>query len=427
MDVARTGVSRKKNIKRAVLAVVVLAVGGGLTFWLSRLQPAAVAVEASTLWPDTVKRGPMLRNVRGMGTLVPEEILFVPAITDGRVDRIFLRAGAAVQPDTVLLELSNPELQLAAVDADWLVKQAEATYKDLKVKLESARLDQESTAARVQSELVQAKLTSERDEALLKLGLKADLEFRLSKAKADELEGRYKIERQRIEITKESVEAQLGSQQVQIEKQKAARALKQQQVGQLKVRAGAAGVLQQMSVEVGQKILMGAALAKIAQPTRLKAELKIAETQVKEITLGQPATVDTRNGLIQGVVSRIDPAAVNGTVTVDVKLTSALPAGARPDLSVDGTVDLERIADVIQMGRPVYGQPFSTITLFRVNADGKEALRVPVKLGRASVNQIEVVEGLKVGDKVILSDMSQYDTHNRIRLQSRNGICRHHC
>ena len=417
MDVARTGVSRKKNIKRAVLAVVVLAVGGGLTFWLSRLQPAAVAVEASTLWPDTVKRGPMLRNVRGMGTLVPEEILFVPAITDGRVDRIFLRAGAAVQPDTVLLELSNPELQLAAVDADWLVKQAEATYKDLKVKLESARLDQESTAARVQSELVQAKLTSERDEALLKLGLKADLEFRLSKAKADELEGRYKIERQRIEITKESVEAQLGSQQVQIEKQKAARALKQQQVGQLKVRAGAAGVLQQMSVEVGQKILMGAALAKIAQPTRLKAELKIAETQVKEITLGQPATVDTRNGLIQGVVSRIDPAAVNGTVTVDVKLTSALPAGARPDLSVDGTVDLERIADVIQMGRPVYGQPFSTITLFRVNADGKEALRVPVKLGRASVNQIEVVEGLKVGDKVILSDMSQYDTHNRIRLQ----------
>ncbi len=417
MDVARTGVSRKKNIKRAILAVVVLAAGGGLTYWLSRLQPAAVAVEASTLWPDTVKRGPMLRNVRGMGTLVPEEILFVPAITDGRVDRIFLRAGAAVQPDTVLLELSNPELQLAAVDADWLVKQAEAKYKDLKVKLESARLDQESTAARVQSELVQAKLTSERDEALLKLGLKADLEFRLSKAKADELEGRYKIERQRIEITKESVEAQLGSQQVQIEKQKAARTLKQQQVGQLKVRAGAAGVLQQMSVEVGQKILMGAALAKIAQPTRLKAELKIAETQVKEIALGQPATVDTRNGLIQGVVSRIDPAAVNGTVTVDVKLISALPAGARPDLSVDGTVDLERIADVIQMGRPVYGQPFSTITLFRVNADGKEALRVPVKLGRASVNSIEVVEGLKVGDKVILSDMSQYDTHNRIRLQ----------
>ena len=417
MDVARTGVTRKKNIKRAILAVVVVAAVGGLTYWLSKLQPAAVAVEASTLWPDTVKRGPMLRNVRGMGTLVPEEILFVPAITDGRVDRIFLRAGAAVQPDTILLELSNPELQLAAVDADWLVKQAEATYKDLKVKLESARLDQESTAARVQSELVQAKLTSERDEALLKLGLKADLEFRLSKAKADELEGRYKIERQRIEITKESVEAQLGSQQVQIEKQKAVRAFKQQQVGQLKVRAGAAGVLQQMSVEVGQKILMGAALAKIAQPTRLKAELKIAETQVKEIALGQPATVDTRNGLIQGVVSRIDPAAVNGTVTVDVKLTSALPAGARPDLSVDGTVDLERIADVMQMGRPVYGQPFSTITLFRVNADGKEALRVPVKLGRASVNSIEVVEGLKVGDKVILSDMSQYDTHNRIRLQ----------
>jgi multidrug efflux pump subunit AcrA (membrane-fusion protein) len=247
--------------------------------------------------------------------------------------------------------------------------------------------------------------------------LKSDLEYKLSKAKADELGGRHDIERQRIAISRESVEAQLASQQVQIEKLKAALALKRQQVGQLKVRAGASGVLQQMPVEVGQKILMGAVLAKIAQPTRLKAELKIAETQVKEITLGLPATVDTRNGLIQGVVSRIDPAAVNGTVTVDVKLTSALPAGARPDLSVDGTVDLERIAEVLQMGRPVYGQPFSTITLFRVNPDGKEALRVPVKLGRASVNSIEVVEGLKAGDRVILSDMSQYDTHNRIRLQ----------
>lgn len=417
MDVPRTGVSRKKNIKRAITGVLVLGAVGGLTFWLSRLQPAAVAVEASTLWPDTVKRGPMLRNVRGMGTLVPEEILFVPAITDGQVNRIYLRAGAEVRPDTVLLELSNPELELAAVDADWQVKQAEANYKDLRVKLESARLDQESAAARVQSEWTQAKLTSDRDEALIKLGLKSDLEYKLSKAKADELDGRYKIERQRIEISKDSVEAQLASQQVQIEKLKAALALKRQQVGQLKVRAGAAGVLQQLPVEVGQKILMGAVLAKIAQPTRLKAELKIAETQVKEITLGLPATVDTRNGLIQGVVSRIDPAAVNGTVTVDVKLTSALPAGARPDLSVDGTVDLERIGDVLQMGRPVYGQPFSTITLFRVNPDGKEALRVPVKLGRASVNSIEVVEGLKAGDKVILSDMSQYDTHNRIRLQ----------
>ena len=417
MDVPRTGVSRKKNIKRAITAVVVLGAVGGVTFWLSRLQPAAVAVEASTLWPDTVKRGPMLRNVRGMGTLVPEEILFVPEITDGQVRRIYLRAGAVVQPDTVLLELSNPELELAAVDADWQVKQAEANFKDLRVKLESTRLEQESAAARVQSEWTQAKLTADRDEALIKLGLKSDLEYKLSKAKADELGGRHDIERQRIAISRESVEAQLASQQVQIEKLKAALALKRQQVGQLKVRAGASGVLQQMPVEVGQKILMGAVLAKIAQPTRLKAELKIAETQVKEITLGLPATVDTRNGLIQGVVSRIDPAAVNGTVTVDVKLTSALPAGARPDLSVDGTVDLERIAEVLQMGRPVYGQPFSTITLFRVNPDGKEALRVPVKLGRASVNSIEVVEGLKAGDRVILSDMSQYDTHNRIRLQ----------
>ena len=417
MDVPRAGVSRNRNARRALTVVLILSALGAATFGLSRLQPAALAVESSTLWPDTVKRGPMLRNVRGIGALVPEEILFVPALTDGQVLRIHLRPGAAVQPATVLLELANPELELAAVDAEWQVKQAEANGKDLRVKLESARLDQEATAARVQSEWNQARLTADRDDALTKMGLKSDLESKLSQAKADELAGRYRIERQRLDISRESIEAQLAAQQVQIEKLKAALALKRRQVDQLKVRAGAAGVLQQLPVEVGQRILMGAVLAKIAQPTRLKAELKIAETQVREISLGLPATIDTRNGLIQGVVSRIDPAAVNGTVTVDVQLTSALPAGARPDLSVDGTVDLERLSDVLQMGRPVYGQPFSTITLFRITPDGKEALRVPVKLGRASVNAMEIVEGLQAGDRVILSDMSQYDAHQRLRLQ----------
>jgi HlyD family secretion protein len=348
---------------------------------------------------------------------VPEEILFVPAISEGRVEKIHMRAGAIVKADTVLLELSNPELQLAAFDAEWQVKAAAATYRDLKVKLESQRLDQVSNAARVSSEFSQAKLQADRDEALIKLGLKSDLEYRLTKAKADELAGRTKIENQRVSNFAESVEAQLAAQTVQIEKLKAAWELKKQQVQQLKVRAGAAGVLQQMAVEVGQKVLPGAVLAKVAQPTKLKAELKIAETQTKDILIGQAATIDTRNGLIPGHVSRIDPAAINGTVTVDVKLDGALPAGARPDLSVDGTVDLERIADVVFVGRPVYGQPNSTITLFKLVPGTDEAVRVPVKLGRASVNHIEVVEGLSVGDTVLLSDMSQHDSQNRIKLK----------
>jgi HlyD family secretion protein len=417
MDVPREGAAKKKLIKRIAAGTVLLGAAAGITIWLGKLQPAAVTVEYSTVWPDTVKRGPMLRNVRGMGTLVPEEILFVPAITEGRVEKIHLRAGATVRENTVLLELSNPELQLAAFDAEWQVKAAEATYRDLKVKLESQRLDQVSNAARVKSEFSQAKLQADRDEALIKLGLKSDLEYRLTKAKADELAGRTQIEDQRVSNFSESVEAQLAAQKVQIEKLKAAWELKKQQVQQLKVRAGAAGVLQQMAVEVGQKVLPGAVLAKVAQPTKLKAELKIAETQTKDIQIGQPASIDTRNGIIPGRVSRIDPAAINGTVTVDVKLEGALPAGARPDLSVDGTVDLERIADVVYIGRPVYGQPNSTITLFKLVPGTDEAVRVPVKLGRASVNHIEVVEGLSVGDTVLLSDMSQHDSQNRIKLK----------
>lgn len=417
MDIKREGAAKKRMIRRIVIGVVLLAGAGGVTYWLSKLQPAAVSVEGSMVWPGTVKRGPMLRNVRGMGTLVPEEILFVPAITEGRVERIHLRAGAEVKANSILLELSNPELQLAAFDLEWQVKAAEATYKDLKVKLESQRLDQVSNAARVQSEFTQAKLQADRDEALIKLGLKSDLEYKLTKAKADELAGRTKIEAQKVANFGDSVEAQLAAQNVNIEKTKAAWELKKQQVDQLKVRAGADGVLQQMAVEVGQKVLPGAVLAKVAQPTKLKAELKIAETQTKDIMIGQQATIDTRNGLIPGHVVRIDPAAINGTVTVDVKLDGALPAGARPDLSVDGTVDLERIADVVYVDKPVYGQPNNTITLFKLIPGTDEAVRVPVKLGRASVNHIEILEGLAVGDTVILSDMSQQDSQNRIRLK----------
>ena len=417
MDVPREGAAKKRTIRRVAVAIVVIGIAAGVTYWLGKLQPAAVTVEYSTVFPDTVKRGPMLRNVRGMGTLVPEEILFVPANSEGRVERIFKRAGATVKPDTVLLELSNPELQLAAFDAEWQVKAADATYRDLKVKLESQRLDNVSNAARVQSEFAQAKLQADRYEALIKLGLKSDLEYKLTKSKADELAGRTRIEDQRVKNFNESIEAQLAAQKVQIEKLRAAWDLKKQQVAQLKVRAGASGVLQQMAVEVGQKVLPGAVLAKVAQPSKLKAELKIAETQAKDIAIGLQATIDTRNGLIPGRVVRIDPAAINGTVTVDVQLHGALPAGARPDLSVDGTVDLERIADAVYIGRPVYGQPHSTITLFKLVPGTDEAVRVPVKLGRASVNHIEVVEGLTVGDTVLLSDLSQHDSQNRIKLK----------
>jgi HlyD family secretion protein len=416
MDVPRKGARRMRIIKRSIAAGVVLCAVPLITWGLSRLKPAAPTVEAGTLWMDNVKRGPMLRQVRGLGTLVPEEVLWIPAVTDGRVDRVLLRPGAQVTPDTILLEMSNPELELAATDFEWQVKSAEATYTDLKVKLETQKLEQRAKTAQVQSEFVQAQLKADRDEKLAKDGLTPDLNLRLSKATADELKHRFEIEGKRLEIIDESIQAQLASQKVQIAKLRAQWELKRQQVQAMKIRAGTTGVLQQLPVEVGQRLTAGTILAKVAQPWKLKAELKIPETQAKDIALGQKAEVDTRNGVIPGRVSRIDPAAVNGTVTVDVKLEGELPQGARPDLSVDGTVEIERLTDVLYVGRPVFGQPNSTVTVFRLEPDGKEAVRVQVKFGRTSVNTIEVLEGLRIGDRVVMSDMSAWDAHNRIRL-----------
>jgi HlyD family secretion protein len=417
MDVPRKNASRNRMIRRAVIAGVSLCAVAFVTLGVSRLKPAAPTVEGSTVWPDVVKRGSMLRQVRGLGTLVPEEILFIAAQTDGRVDRIAVRPGAVVSPDTVLLQLSNPELELAANDAEWQVKAAEASYTDLRVRLESQKLEQQSVAARVHSDYVQAKLKADLEQKLGDAGLTSEINLKTTKAIADELGNRSSIEKKKVEISGESIEAQLAAQRVQIEKLRAALQLKKAQVSQLYVRAGAAGVLQQLPVEVGQRLTPGTVLAKIAQPSKLKAELKIPETQAKDILLGQTVQIDTRNGVIPGKVSRIDPAVLNGTVTVDVRLEGDLPSGARPDLSVDGSVEIERLSDVLYVGRPVLGQPNSTITLFRVEADGKEAVRVPVKLGRTSVSTIEIVEGLKIGDRVILSDMSAMDGHNRIRLQ----------
>lgn len=417
MDVPRKNAGRNRLVRRIVIAVLVVGVASAVTLGLDRMKPAAPEVDGSTVWPDTVKRGPMLREVRGLGTLVPEEILFIAAQTDGRVDRIDVRPGAVVNSDTVLLQLSNPELELAANDYDWQVKAAEAAYTDLRVRLESQKLEQQSVAARVHSDFVQAKLKADLEQKLGEQGLTSEINLKTTKAIADELSNRSSIEKKKVDISGESIEAQLAAQRVQIEKLRATWKLKKAQVEQLKVRAGARGVLQQLPVEVGQRLTPGTVLAKIAQPSKLKAELKIAETQAKDIMPGQVAKIDTRNGIIPGRVSRIDPAVVNGTVTVDVRLEGELPLGARPDLSVDGSVEIERLNDVMYVGRPVLGQPNSTITLFKLDATGKEATRVPVKLGRTSVATIEILEGLRVGDRVILSDMSAMDGSNRIRLR----------
>jgi HlyD family secretion protein len=387
-----------------------------ITWGLSTLKPAAPTVEKATVWTDTVKRGPMLIQVRGLGTLVPEEILWIPATTDGRVVRRFVLPGSPVTADTVVLELTNPELEQLALDAEWQLRAAQAQLNSLKAQLESQLLDQKAAAATVQSEYQQAKLNAEKDEELAKLGLGASLNVKLSKAKAEALTTRNSIEQQRLQVSSDSVKAQLDAQKARVEQLRALYELKRTQLDSLRVRAGAEGVLQELPVEVGQRVTAGTILAKVAQPTRLKAQLKIPETQAKDVQIGQVASIDTRNGIIPGSVMRVDPAVQNGTVTVDVKLEGALPKGARPDLSVDGTIEIERLRDVLYVGRPAFGQPNSTVGIFKLEAGGKEAARVQVKLGRSSVNTVEILSGLQVGDQVILSDMSAWDAFNRIRL-----------
>jgi HlyD family secretion protein len=416
MDVPREG-ARKRKIIRRVIWITLLAVSVPLiTVGLSRLKPAAPSVEAGTLWTDVVRRGPMIRNTRGLGTLVPEEILYIPAQIDARVEKVNIRPGAPVRPETVIMVLSNPDLSLAAEDLKWQVRQAEANYEDLRVKLETANLDLRATLAKTESEYVQAKLRYEKELALSKEGLTPDLNVGLAKAAAEELGKRLELDKKRLEISTQSVEAQLASQKVQIEKLRAAWDLKKRQVDELNIRAGADGVLQEMALEPGQRVPVGTVLAKVAQPSKLKAELRVPETQAKDVMIGQVAEVDTHNGIIPGKVSRIDPAAVNGNVRVDIRLEGPLPAGARPDLSVDGTIVLERLADVLYVQRPVSGQPNSLIGLFKVTADGKEANRVQVRIGRVSVQTVEILDGLRIGEKVILSDMSQWDGQDRLRL-----------
>ncbi len=418
MDISRPDLKAKKRKRQALtiaVGVVVLAV---VTFLVMRLKPAAPTVDRSVVWTDTVKRGPMVRQVRGLGTLVPREdaIRQIPAQTEATVVRILVLPGSTVKPDTVLLELADPQATQQALDAELALKGARADLSNIKVKVQSDLMAQKSAAATVNADYNQAQRQAKTDKSLYGLGVISGLAYNSSQGKADELTTRNKLEEQTIDINEKAVESQIAVQQAKVDQAQAIYDLKRQQLDALRVRAGISGVLTSLPMAVGQHVTLGTMLAQVVQPNQLKAQLKIPETQARDIQLGQPASIDTHNGIADGKVTRIDPAVVNGTVTVDAELVGTLPDGLRTDLSVDGTIDLERMKDVLYVGRPAFGNENSTITLFRLDPDGKGAVRVPVKVGRASVNAIQVIEGLHEGDTVILSDMSRYDTADRIRL-----------
>ncbi len=417
MDIQRPSNAHAKKIRRVVYGTVALLLVGGVTYGLSKLRPAAPSVDRATIWSDEVKRGPMLREVRGLGTLVPEDIRWVAAQTDAHVDKWVLRPPAIVKPSSIIMELSDPTVQKDGVDAEYQLKGAEADYDNLKVQVNSDLMSQKATEASVRSDYEQARIQHVTDEKLANEGLTSRLIEQQSKVKSEQLAIRLQLEAERTNIATDSARARLAAQQAKVEQMKALYQLKKRQVEALHVRAGIDGVLQLLPVDVGQHVTPGMNLARVADPKKLRAEVKIAETQAKDVMPGQKATIDTRNGIVNGHVSRVDPSVINGTVTVDVTIDDPLPPGARPDLSVDGTITLENLRDVLYVGRPVHGQADSTIGIFKIVDDGSEAVRVNVKLGRSSVNTIEIVQGLKIGDKVILSDMSQWDNVDRVRLK----------
>lgn len=417
MDIARPDLvlarRRRRLMVGAAVAMAVLVIAAGV----SRLEPAVLTVDGSTVWIDSVQRGDMLREVRGIGTLVPEEIRLVAAATEGRVERILALPGATVEPDTVLIELSNDELQLQAIEAESQYGAAAAQLAEARARIEGARLDQQATAARVASEARQARMRAEAEAELATQGLVAALTANLSKAAADELEARSRVEAERLRLVTGSVEAQIAVARAAVDQRKGLADLRRSQLGALRVRAGIAGVLQSVPVEVGQRVAPGTNLARVVQPARLKAVVRIPETLAKDVGLGLTAVIDTRGGTVRGQVARIDPAAQGGTVAVDVTFGDAtLPAGARPDLTVDGTIEIERLQGVLHVGRPAQATEQATLGLFRVGPDGY-AQRTPVQLGRASVNRVEVRSGLAEGDRVVLSDTSAWDGLDRVRLR----------
>jgi HlyD family secretion protein len=392
-----------------------------ITVGLAQLKPAAPPVERGSLLFDNVKRGQLIRQVRGNGTLVPQEIRWIPTINQGRVERIVVLPGARVKADAVLVELSNPDVIQAEFDARSQVKTAEADLANLRVQLDSQKLTQRSAVATARSNFSAAKLDLEVNEELAKSGLVPGITLKQSKTKAEELANLLEIEEERLKISADAAAAQIAAQETKLAQLKGQLELKRQQVEALKIRAGVDGVLQRLGdmtnpLQEGEQLPAGALVARVAEPSHLKAAIKIAETQAKDVQLDQFAEIDTRNGIIPGHVIRVDPAVENGTVTVDVALDASLPKGARPDLSVDGTIQLEKLDDVLYVARPVQGQPESLVSLFKVSAGGREAMRVQVKLGRSSVSTIEILQGLQLGDQIILSDMSQWDSFERVRL-----------
>jgi HlyD family secretion protein len=417
MDIPRQNAARARRRRQIIFGAVGIALILLITLGISRLKPAAPTVERGTVWLDTVKRGPMLRQVRGLGTLVPTDIRWLPAATEGRVERLLIQPGTKVKANDVILEMSNPTTTQAALDAEWQLKAAEAEYQNLAVQLQSQVLAQKSEWAKVQSEYSQSKRQADTDAELAKLGVISNMALETSQGKAKELKMRDEIEQQRLTNSGETLKAQLSAQKAKVEQARAMYGLRREQLEALRVKAGTEGVLQELPLKEGQWVTPGTTLAKVVQPEHLKAELRVPETQAKDIALGLPASIDTRNGIVQGKVSRIDPSVQNGTVTVDVQLEGPLPQGARPDLSVDGTVDLENLKNVLYVGRPAFGQEKSTVEIFKVDPDGKAASRAKVQLGRSSVNTVEIISGLNEGDQVILSDMSRWDKYDRVRLE----------
>src|SRR5215469_10939907 len=416
MDVPRVGVAAKKR-KRRIIIITASVLGLILaTIAISRLKPAVPSVERSTVWIDTVKRGPMVRQVRGLGTLVPEDIRWIPTNTEGRVEKIIIWPGTHVEPDSVILELSSPELEQAAHDAALQATAAEAELTTLRATLQRELLDQEATTTKAKSDYEQAKMERETNDQLAKNGLVAVLQYKTSKVKEAELANRNDIEQKRLAFARDSIDPQLAAKQAAVDQAKQLAKLKTDQVEALHVRAGMSGVLQQLPVQIGQRVKVGDNLARVADPTKLKAQVKIAETQAKDIQVGQKAVIDTRNGTANGHVTRVDPAVEQGTVTVDVAFDEPLPKGARPDLSVDGTIELEHLDNVVYVGRPAFGQENNTVGMFRLVDGTSDAVRTPVKLGKSSVNTIQILDGLQPGDQVILSDTSAWDSHDRIRL-----------
>jgi HlyD family secretion protein len=419
MDIARPEFKRQKLRRQIIWGVIGVVLIAASAVGVSRLRPAAPSVERGTVWTDTVKHGSMLRQVRGPGSLVPaqEAVRQIPAETEATVVRIRMLPGSQVRAESILLEMSNSQVEQAALDAELQLKAAEAAYQSQRVKLESDLMSQKAGAATVNADYSQAKRQADTDKALYELGVISGLAYKASKGKSDELTTRNDLETERLVISQKAIESQLAEQQAKVDQMRALAGLKRKQLDALQVHAGIDGVLVDLPLQVGQHVQPGTMLAKVVQPNHLMATLKISETQARDVQPGEPAAIDTHNGIISGAVMRVDPAVQNGTVTVDVKLTSELPRGARPDLSVDGTIDLERLDNILYVGRPAFGQENSTISLFKLDADGKEASRVPVKVGRESVNSIQVYEGLHEGDTVILSDMSRWDKTDRIRLE----------